>query len=221
MIPSRGFFHELHLCRCQLHESQIGVFLYSSVFFTKDPIYGKQFTTQNLNELPPSLQPEKRAVNCNNDTVVFYSLNSVFSNFHASNVTIEGPTYSCNEQYFQYAKALLFGDNSTDLNILKETDPYKNNSLDNKVNGYRKPLWEQKAYNILKRVNEEKCTINHDAKQALLNTGTRRIGEASPDHLYGTGIIISSPTATDTSKRIGKNWMGQILTEIRDEMNNE
>ena len=57
-----------------------------------------------------------------------------------------------------------------------------------------------------------------DARQALLDTGNRRIGEASPDTQYGTGVHISSPKATDSSTWSGKNLMGRILSEIREEL---
>ena len=181
-------------------------------------INGKLFTTQNLHELPPALQPENRAVKYTDDVVVFYSQNSVFSNFNASEVKIEGETYCCNEQYFQYIKAHFFGDETTAEKIKEETNPYKINSLGKQVKGYRKEVWERKAFDVLKRVNSAKYSQNPNAKKTLLETGNRKIGEATPDLLYGTGVPISRPEAADTETWTGKNLMGQILTEIRSEL---
>ena len=179
---------------------------------------GKQFTTANLEELPKSLMPESRAVKKTDETVVFYSLHSVFSNFHNLEVKVEGKTYCCNEQYLQNAKALLFGDEVAAANIMNETDPYVISSLGKKVRGYRKEVWEGKAYEILKNVNHFKYAQHPDAAGALLDTGNRKLGEASPQPLNGTGVPLSSPSATDQSTWVGKNWMGQILMEIRDEL---
>ena len=149
-------------------------------------------------------------------TLVFYTLNSVFSNFHATEVKIEGQTYSCNDQYFQYAKALLFGNNETAANILQETDPYKINSLGKKAKGDRKQVWNEKAFDVLKHVNKVKYSQNPDAKAALRNTDQRKIGEASPDVRFGAGV--SSSFATDETNWTGKNMMGKILTDIRTEL---
>ena len=181
-------------------------------------INGKQYRTQNLSELPPELQPERRAVKHTDDTVVFFSPHSVFSNFHEINVKIEGETYCCNEQYFQHAKAILFGDDSTAKKILDETNPYKINTLGKKVRGFEKNVWEKKAFDILKGVNMAKYSQNPGAKKALLDTGNRTIGEASPDPTYGTGVIISSPDATTMTAWKGKNWMGKILSDVRAEL---
>jgi ribA/ribD-fused uncharacterized protein len=179
-------------------------------------INGKPYTTNNLHELPTPLLPENRSVKSTDATVVFYSKHSLFSNFHAMNIRVEGVTYCCNEQYFQRCKALHFGDYETAQKIMDETDPHVILSLGKHVKGFRKDAWEKNAYRILKQANTMKYQQNPVARQTLLDTGTREIGEASPDMLYGTGIRLTSPIANDISKWKGKNWMGKILSEIRD-----
>ena len=181
----------------------------------------KLFTTENLHELPPSLKPENRAVKTTDDTVVFFSKNTVFSNFNAADVQIEGVKYCCNEQYFQYCKAATFGDTITANAIMQETDPLKICHLGKRVKGYKKDFWDQKAYDILKRVNFAKYAQNPPAKQALQDTGDRKIGEASLDLQYGTGVAISSRDASDATSWKGQNWMGKILTEIRKAINDD
>jgi ribA/ribD-fused uncharacterized protein len=190
---------------------------FDTVSLNLDKLYlnKKLFTVNNLHELPESLNQKNRAVKCTDKTVVFYSLHSVFSNFHSAEVVISGDRFCCNEQFFQRAKALMFGDYETADKIMSETDPYKINVLGKKVRGHKKEVWEKKAYKTLKHVNEVKFSQNLHARQALLDTGDLIIGEASPDRMYGTGIHISSSHATDETKWIGKNLMGQILTEIR------
>jgi ribA/ribD-fused uncharacterized protein len=188
-----------------------------STFLRLDKLYinGKQYTTENLQDLPTPLLPENRTVKYSDDSVVFYTKHSLFSNFHSINFKVEGIIYCCTEQYFQRAKALFFGDYDTAHKIMDETDPHQINVLGKKVKGYQKDVWDKQAYRVLKQANVFKYRQNPPAAKALLNTGARLIGEASPDKLYGTGIRLTSNQANDTSKWHGKNWMGKILTEIR------
>ena len=194
---------------------QMDVFNSVSMKIDKLMINGKQYTTNNLHELPTPLLPENRSIRSTQSTVVFYSKHSIFSNFHAMNIISEGVTYCCNEQYFQRCKALHFGDYETAQKIMKETDPHVILSLGRHVRGYRKEVWDKHAFRILKQANLMKYQQNPIAKQALLNTEDRLIGEASPDMQYGTGIRLTSPLANDNTQWKGKNWMGQILSEIR------
>lgn len=192
---------------------------FTSVQLKLDKLYvnGKQFTTDNLHELPPSLHADKRSTKFTDQTVVFYSKHSVFSNFHKLNVKIEGETYCCNEQYFQRSKALFFGDQEAAKKIMDENDPHKILAIGKKIKGYKKETWDNQAYRVLKNVNVMKYEQNPEAQMSLINTGNRFIGEASLDRQYGIGISITSPNVGDKSEwKNGKNWMGQILTEIRE-----
>lgn len=130
-----------------------------------------------------SLMPESRAVKKSDETLVFYSLHSVFSNFHNLEVKVEGQTYCCNEQYLQNAKAILFGDETASANIMKETDPYDISSLGKNIQGYRKDVWEEKAYQVIKNINHHKFNQNPEAARALLATENLKLGEASPHPL--------------------------------------
>ena len=53
------------------------------------------------------------------------------------------------------------------------------------------------------------------AKQALFDTGSRAIGEATTNPIFGIGLTLNSKTVTDTGSWNGKNLMGQILGEVR------
>lgn len=195
-----------------------GMSEFTSVRLKLDKLYvnGKLFTTDNLNELPPSLHAEKRATKFTDQTVVFYSKHSILSNFHQLNVRVEGQTFSCNEQYFQRSKALFFGDNETAKKIMEESDPHKILNLGKRIKGYKKDLWDKQAYRVLKNVNAMKYEQNPEAQMFLVNTGDRSIGEASFDSQYGIGMSITSRNVGDKGEWKGDNWMGQILTEIRE-----
>ena len=190
---------------------------FTTVSLKLDKLYinNKQYTTANLCDLPKSLLPENRSIKQTDQLTVFYSKHSVFSNFHALDVDIEGIRYCCNEKYFQRAKALHFGDDECAAKIMTETDPHKISDLGKKVRGYKKELWEKQAEKVLRRVNHAKYLQHPHAKQALLDTEDREIGEASPDPFYGIGIRLSAPQVTQRHAWTGQNVMGKILQEVR------
>ena len=179
-------------------------------------IDGRLFTVDEIHKLPSFLQPDKTAVISTDDAVVFFTKSAIFSNLHPLPIYIDGVNYSCNEHYFQHSKALMFKDFETASKIKSSTDPYEMMQLAKTIKGYKHSQWMQHAKQILKRANEAKYSQNEAARDALLATGGKQIGEASTNKFYGIGLGLFSKKATDTSAWTGKNLMGTILTEIRD-----
>ena len=178
---------------------------------------GKVFTTNNMHELPRFLQPDKAAVIETDDAMVFFTRHAIFSNLRPMAIKVEDENFNCNEHYFQYSKAKVFNDDVTAAKLKTETDPYKMMSLGRQVKGYRHQKWLQQAKGVLKRANEAKYRQNEKAKDALLSTGNRKLGEASSNKIYGTGVGLFSKKATDVLSWEGQNIMGEILTEIRND----
>jgi len=176
----------------------------------------KTFTVETMSNLPPYLQPDKTAVIETDDTVVFFTRHAVFSNLHPLPIVVDGEAFLCNEQYFQYKKALHFSDQEIADKIKLESRPYEMMKLARKIKNYRHSDWLKLAEKVLYRANEAKYRQNPSARDALLATGSKTLGEASSNAFYGTGIGLFSKHATDCSKWSGKNVMGKILTQIRD-----
>ena len=193
---------------------------FKSVSLNQDKLFlnNKMYTVKNVHDVPDCLKPENRSVRSSNDTVVFYSKHAVFSNFHSMPVTVEGQKYLCNEQYFQRAKAQMFNDNASADKIMLETDPVKMSNLGKTVKGFNEYVWAKQAPLVLHRVNNCKYEQNKSAKDALIKTGSRVIGEASPNKTYGTGVHINAKNALDQSSWGGDNMMGKILMRIRESL---
>lgn len=73
----------------------------------------------------------------------------------------------------------------------------------------------QHAETVLETANMAKYHQNQSAKETLLATGQKTLGEASSNMLYGTGVGLLDNNPNDCSKWTGKNLMGKILAKVR------
>lgn len=142
-----------------------------------------------------------------------------FSQFYPAGFTVEGIMYNCAEQYMMYKKALLFGDISTAGKILKETNPAKMKKLGRKIKNFDKLRWEAVAREIVYIGNRCKFSDNKDLYDKLIATKGTTLVEASPyDKIWGIGLIKTDPRALDRCTWLGTNWLGEILTQLRNNM---
>jgi ribA/ribD-fused uncharacterized protein len=179
---------------------------------------GQTFTVDNMQQLPDSLQPANTAVVETEDTVVFFTRNAIFSNLHPMAIMIEGQNFSCNEQFYQYRKALFFNDQVAARKIKSETNPYIMMSIARDIKGYKHGVWMKQARKSLMRANEAKYEQHERARLALQATGSKKLGEASSNKVFGTGVGLFSKKAADQNAWSGSNMMGSILEEIRNKM---
>ena len=60
---------------------------------------------------------------------------------------------------------------------------------------------------------------NAELKEALFATRGTTLVEAAPrDTIWGIGLGAKNPKARSRQEWRGKNWLGQILTEVREEL---
>jgi hypothetical protein len=107
-----------------------------SAYLVLDRLYinDKMYTVDNLRSLPPSLQPEALATPLiGDDYVAFYNQSSPFSNFYASKFQLEGKVFEHVEQYFQFKKAQICGNQQLAVAIANETSPYASKQLSKQV----------------------------------------------------------------------------------------
>ena len=75
------------------------------LFVDKLLLNGRLYTTSEIPTLPSELQPQYTSTVSKNNITGFFSENSPLSNHHKSDFSIDGHTFSSNEQYFMYSKA--------------------------------------------------------------------------------------------------------------------
>jgi ribA/ribD-fused uncharacterized protein len=142
-----------------------------------------------------------------------------FSQWHGSRFTVDGVGYNCAEQYMMAQKAALFGDKETLQKIMASKTPREQKALGRQVRGFDVRKWENCARDIVYRGNWAKFTQNEDLKKLLLATEGTTLVEASPkDAIWGIGLAEDDPRAQDRKTWRGKNWLGEVLTRVRDDI---
>ncbi len=153
-----------------------------------------------------------------------FFLGGPFSNFYPAFFTDkEGITYSCSEQFYMAKKALFFKDNYYFDKIINEKNPKLQKKYGRSVRNFDESVWygytsdENPAKKYMSEGNFLKYSQNEKLRELLLKTEGTTLVEASPyDSIWGIGMRSDQFGATIRRFWKGKNWMGEILTEIRD-----
>lgn len=142
-----------------------------------------------------------------------------FSQWYKAPFQLDGAYYYTAEQYMMAEKARLFDDLVTLEAILGTHDPSKQKQFGRQVKGFDADRWNAVARDVVYRGNRRKFTTHRDLLQLLLDTEGTSLAEASPqDTIWGIGLAADAKDATDRSKWLGTNWMGEILQKLRDDL---
>jgi len=145
-------------------------------------------------------------------------IKGVFSQWHATPFAVDGVDYVCAEQFMMAAKASLFDDGKHALAIMKSDDPATQKQLGSQVEGFDQTLWVRWRFHIVYHANRAKFVQNSGAMRQLQNTRPAMLVEANPrDWNWGNGLQIDDPDNQDPAAWKGTNFLGKILTMIRDE----
>lgn len=153
------------------------------------------------------------------DYYFFWETKHPFSQWHKCSFTISGLTFTSTEQYMMYQKAKLFDDMDIAEKILRTNNVREQKKLGRQVRNFKKQDWNQNAIQIVFTGNKAKFTQNSDFLNLLLSTKGKTIVEASPDdNIWGIGLSESEEESRDLLKWKGTNWLGIVLTELREEL---
>lgn len=152
--------------------------------------------------------------------------NGVFSQWYGAAFTAQVPTatedmdlrFNCAEQYMMYMKAATFSDWATAKKIMASYNPKEQKALGRQVKPFNADVWNGVAKMIVKEGNRHKFEQNPDLKEDLMATAGTTLVEASPyDTIWGIGLTEFDEKAKDRRTWRGTNWLGEILTELREE----
>lgn len=132
-----------------------------------------------------------------------------------------GIKYDCTEQFMMHKKALLFGDEAIASKILATANPSEHKSLGRKVSNFDPAVWDKEARAIVYEGSYYKFTQNKGLLKKLMSTrGTLLVEASAVDKIWGIGMRATDVNADDPRFWKGKNWLGQVLTHLRDDLDN-
>jgi len=155
--------------------------------------------------------------------------NGPFSQWEESEFTIDDISYNTAEQYMMAEKARLFGDEDTLEKIMEADDPSTQKALGRLVEDFDDDLWcedeengRPRCWNIVWRGNMAKFSQNPHLLKTLLKTEGTTLVEASPQDLrWGIGWRANEAGAKNRETWRGNNWLGEVLTCIRELLKND
>lgn len=146
-------------------------------------------------------------------------IKGVFSQWHPAPFAIEGVHYVCAEQYMMAAKATLFEDTVRAAQIMGSDDPAMHKRIGSQIETFDEGLWSHWRFHIVYHANRAKFAQNQGALRRLQNTAPAMLVEANPrDWNWGNGLQIDDPANHDPALWKGTNFLGRILTLVREEM---
>ena len=103
--------------------------------------------------------------------------------------------------------------------IMATNNPREQKALGRQVKNFDDAIWKTKCKDIVRRGNRAKFSQNQSLCAELLSTAGTTLAEASPrDRVWGIGLGASNWKARHREHWRGSNWLGEILTEVREEL---
>ena len=147
-------------------------------------------------------------------TTVFQGRNEALSNFYMCEINCHGITAKSSEHAYQYVKAIRRGN----LDIAKMIKDAPTAYLA-KQTAKRLPYnssWKTEKLSVMKDILEHKCKQVPEFREALINSKSNKLVEATPgDYFWSSGLNKEDTLNTKSKYWFGQNKMGLLLTEIR------
>lgn len=151
------------------------------------------------------------------DKYTYFWNDPPFTQWAYANFKVDGVSYNTAEQFMMAQKAFKFGDSDTFKKIMNVKSPRMQKALGREVKGFNSGVWEAAARDIVYRGNYHKFIQNPEMLNKLKATAGTLLVEASPyDKIWGIGIDVKEAKAG--KKWQGTNWLGEVLTVLRDNL---
>lgn len=139
------------------------------------------------------------------------------SQWYSSFFIVDSIEYNSAEQYMMAQKALYFQDQQSYNKIMESTTSSEQKTLGRYVKNFKADQWSLVSRDIVYQGNLAKFSQNTRLKEMLLKTETKELVETSPyDRIWGIGLKFDDPKCLDKSQWRGSNWLGEVLTKVRD-----
>ena len=151
--------------------------------------------------------------------VFFWGHASPFSQWHSAAFELAGLRCPTAEHWMMASKAMLFGDRDALAEIVATDDPGTAKRIGRRVRAFDDAVWREVSPELVYAGNHAKFTQHATLRAALEATENATLVEASPtDRIWGIGLSASHPDASNRARWRGKNRLGVVLTQLRDEL---
>lgn len=126
--------------------------------------------------------------------------------------------FTSSEQMFMWFKAIYFGDQETAGQILQSQTPQEARNLGQKVRNYVDEEWDKVRVDRMRTAVRYKFYQNEDLRKRLMDTkyeGKTFVEASYYDRIWGVGY--NENDAPDHVDNWGRNELGKILTDLRNE----
>ena len=186
--------------------------------YDKVVIQGKDYSLNNLHELPEDLNAFKVSSKSSDDTVGFFGEINPLSNFHPAKFIVDGQTYISSEQYIQATKASYFDDFDSYQRIMGCKTSFDCKQLAWSIQNVDNKKWDSVARSLCGKGIREKFVQNPHLMHVLLEkTANKTIVECANDRLWGNGKVLSEESCLNRDMWITQGILGQILEDIHNE----
>lgn len=153
-----------------------------------------------------------------NGLCLFYE--SFLSQWYPCTFIVDGITFKSAEMYMMWAKNAVFNGSYEDA-ILSSTHPAECKKYGRMIENFNPEIWDDVAKHFVFVGNIAKFTQNKDLYESLLSIECDRFVECSPtDKIWGIGLELSDPNCKDRSMWKGTNWLGDVITDVRNCLTN-
>ena len=154
------------------------------------------------------------------NVIAFYGKDDYMSNHYESKFMLDGSIFRHVEQAMMFLKAKLFGDDEMAMKIFNSYNPKRCKELGRRVRNFEQNVWDDNKCDIVKRCVRAKFKQNVELNKKLRDTKNALIVEASPhDDIWGVKLHKNDIKVTNPNKWKGKNLLGKIIMEVREEIN--
>ena len=180
---------------------------------------GRQYSSTDINKLPDDLKPDQLCTPTNGDKVAFFTLNSKLSNHYRCSFTVNGLNFKSVEQYFMFCKAKEFGDKASFTAIMNAKDATSAKAIGARIKNFDSEVWMKVRDGHMRKGLMAKFNQNEELKSFLMGTGKKILIEGNPhDTYWAAGLHIHDKDIWNPLKWKGKNQLGTLLNEVRDNL---
>ena len=151
------------------------------------------------------------------DVIAFRSPNYVLCNFYEAKFFVYNSYFTSVEQAYQWRKMKHIGQEAYALEISKSKTPGRAKQIANRVPGNLLKDWHVIKCDVMRELLIAKVEQCSKFRSILLKTEGKRLIEATNDMYWASGLPPYLSTTTKPECFPGKNWLGRILEDIRDE----